>query len=100
MMVLAAGGGVGEEMRMGRNKWGGHLLIVLGGELRVGKIENRESKGALDFDDFCCMGGHTNQPKVGQNNGIYFWAMARRAMTIGESAAASFGPTIFWTKNQ
>jgi hypothetical protein len=44
------------------------------------------------------MGGRNNQPKVGQNDGIYFGAMARRAMTIGESAAASFGPTNFWTK--
>ena len=69
-------------------------------ELRVQKVENRESNGALDFDGLCCMGGHTNQPKVGQNNGIYFGVMACRAMTIGESAVASFGPTNFWTKNQ
>ena len=57
-----------EETRPGRNVWGGLLLIVLGGELSVGKIENRESDGALDFDGFCWMGGRNNQPKVGQND--------------------------------
>jgi hypothetical protein len=48
------------------------LLIVLGGELSVGKIGNRESNGALDFDVFCWMGGRNNQPKVGRNDGISF----------------------------
>ena len=78
--------------------WGGHLLVVLGSKLRVGKIENRESNGALDFDGFCWMGERNNQPKVGQNNGIYFGETAHRAMMIGESAVASFGPTNYWTK--
>ena len=68
--------------------------------MRVGKIENRESHGALDFDGFCWMGGHNNQPKVGQNNGIYFGETARRTMRIGESAVALFGSTNYWTKNQ
>ena len=88
------------ETRLGRNVWGGRLLVVLGGELRVGKIENRESDGALDFDGFCWMGGRNNQPKVSQNDGTYFGETARRAMTIGESAVALFGPTNYWTKNQ
>ena len=57
-----------EETRQGWNVWGGLLLAVLGGELSVGKIENRESDGALDFDGFCWMGGRNNQPKVGQND--------------------------------
>jgi hypothetical protein len=57
-----------EETRPGRNVWGGLLLVVLGGELSVGKIENRESDGALDFDGFCWMGGRNNQPKVGRND--------------------------------
>ena len=39
-------GGIKEETRLGRNVWGGRLLVVLGGELRVRKIENRESGGA------------------------------------------------------
>jgi hypothetical protein len=54
--------------------------------------------GALDFDGFCWMGGRNNQPKVGRNYGIYFWETARRAMTIGEAAAALFGPSNYWTK--
>jgi len=48
--------------------WGGLLLVVLGGELSVGKIENRESNGALDFDGFCWRGGCNNQPRVGRND--------------------------------
>ena len=87
-------------MRLGRNVWGGHLLVVFGSKLRVGKIENRESDGALDFDGFCWMGGCNNLPKVGQNDGIYFGEMARRAMAIGESAVALIGPTSYWTKTQ
>ena len=79
---------------------GGRLLVVLGGKLRVGKIENRESNGALDFDGFCWMRGRNNQPKVRKNNGIYFGETVRRAMMIGESVVASFGPTNYWTKNQ
>ncbi len=93
-------GGGGEETRLGRNVWGGHLLVILGGKLRVRKIENRESKRALDVDGFCWMGGRNNQPKVSQNNGIYFGEMVCMVMTTGESAVASFGPTHYWTKNQ
>ena len=87
-----------EETQLGRNVWGGLLLVILGGELSVGKIKNRESDGALDFDGFCWMGGRNNQPKVGRNDGIYFGETARRVMTIGESAVASFGPSNYWTK--
>ena len=57
-------------MQPGRMRGGGRLLIVLGGELSVGKIGNRESNGALDFDGFCWMGGRNNQPKMGRNDGI------------------------------
>ena len=42
-------GGIGEETQLWRNMWGGRLLVILGSELRVGKIENRESNGALDL---------------------------------------------------
>ncbi len=80
-------------MQLGRNMWGGRFLVVFGGKLRVGKIENKESNGALDFDGFCWMGGRNNLPKVGRNDGIYFGETAHRAMTLGESAVASFGPT-------
>ena len=59
-------------MQPGGMRGGGRLLNVLGGELSVGKIGNRESNGALDFDGFCWMGGRNNQPKVGQNDGISF----------------------------
>ena len=54
--------------RRGRGVWGGLLLVVLGSELSIGKIETRESNGALDFNGFCWMGGSNNQPKVGRNN--------------------------------
>ena len=54
--------------------------------------------GEFDFDGFCCIRGHNNQPKNGRNYGIYFWETARRAMTIGEAAVASFGPSNYWTK--
>ena len=84
-------------MQPGGTRGGGHLLVVLGGKLSVGKIENRESDGALDFDGFCWMGGRNNQPKVGQNDGKYFREMTRRAMIIGEAAAASCGPSNYWT---
>jgi len=43
-------------------------------------------------------GGRNNQRKVGRNDGIYFWETARRAMTIGEAVAASFGPSNYWAK--
>ena len=97
--VVGTGGG-GVEKRRGRgvNVWGGRLLVVLGGELSVGKNTNRESEGALDFDGFCWMGGRNNQTKVGQNDGIHFWETAHRAMTIGEAAATLFGPSNYWTK--
>jgi hypothetical protein len=65
----------------------------LGGDLSIEK--KRESGGALDFDGFCWLGGCNNQPKVGRNDGIYFWDAA---MTIGEAAVASFGPSNYWTK--
>ncbi len=39
-----------------------------------------------------------DQPKVGQNDRINFCETARRAMTIGEAAAALFGPSSYWTK--
>jgi len=43
------------------------------------------------------MGGRNNQPKVGRNDGNYFREMTRRAMMIGEAAAASCGPSNYWT---
>ena len=86
-------------MQPGRMRGGGRLLIVLGGELSVGKIGNRESNGALDFYGFCWMGGRNNQPKMGRNDGISLGEDgSHRAMTIGEDAAASFVPTDFGAK--
>ena len=46
------------------------------------------------------MGGRNNQPKVIRNDAICFRETARRAMTIGEAAAASFGPSNYWTKKK
>jgi len=92
---------------------GGSLIGDAAGEERVGKTfmrrygrwfecwkKNRESDGALDFDGFCRMGGCNNQPKVGRNDAINFWETARSAMTIGEAAAVSFGPSNYWTKKK
>jgi hypothetical protein len=59
-------------MQPGGTRGGRRLLIVLGGELSVQKIGNRESNGAFDFDGFCWMGGRNNQPKVSRNDGISF----------------------------
>ena len=61
-------------------------------------LERAMGDGALDFDGFCWMGGRNNQTKVGQNYVIYYWETARRVMTIGEAAAALFGPSNYWTK--
>ncbi len=44
------------------------------------------------------MGGHNNQPKFGQNDGIYFGKMACRVITIGEADVALFVPSNYWTK--
>ena len=76
--------------------WVGRLRVVLGGDLSVEK-KKREQRG-LGFHGFCWMGGCNNQPKVVRNDRIYFWETARRAMTIGEAAVASFGPSNYWTK--
>ena len=67
-----------------------------GAEMRP--IENREGRGTLAFDGRHLNNKFNNQPKVGRNDRIYFWETARRAMTIGEAAAASFGPSNYWTK--
>ena len=87
------GDAAGEE-RVGRT-----FTRHLGDDLSVGKkLERAMGDGALDFDGFCWMGGRNNQPKFGRNYGMYFWEKARRAMTIGEAAAAFCGPSNYWTK--
>ena len=85
-------------MQPGGTRGGGRLLVVLGGELSIRKIENRESNGALDFDGFCWMGGRNNQPKSAETMGYLLGRMARRAMTIGEDAVPSFVPSDFGSK--
>ena len=80
-------------MRPGGTRGGGRLLVVLGSELSVRKIENRESNGALDFDGFCWMGGRNNQPKVGLHVRIWLGGRERREMTMGEDAVVSFRPS-------
>jgi hypothetical protein len=52
-----------EETRPWRNVWGGLLLIVMGGELSVGKIENKESDWALNFDGSAGWGDATTNQK-------------------------------------
>ena len=55
-------GCVGEEVRLGRNVWGGRLPVVWGVKIIVEK--NREMGGPLALDGRRLMGGHNNQPKV------------------------------------
>jgi hypothetical protein len=45
--------------------WGGHLRVILGGNLSVEKkIERAMGDGALDFDGFCWMGGRQQPTKI------------------------------------
>ena len=50
---VGGGGSFGEAMRTGGTRGGGCLPIVLGGELRDEKNDNREGDGALNFDGSC-----------------------------------------------
>ena len=80
--------------------WGGRLLVVLGDELRVGKMENRESNGAwISMASAGWMGGRNNQPKVGLHVRIWLGGRERRAMTMGEDAVRSFRPSNEGAKN-
>ncbi len=53
-------------MRIGRTHGGGdgRLVIVLGGKWSDKRHKNRDGDGASDFDGFCWIGGHNNQPKI------------------------------------
>ena len=62
------------------------------------KKENREGGGASDFDGFCLIVGHNNQPKSGRIVGICLGEVARRAITIGEDAVASIRPSDYEAK--
>ncbi len=83
---------------MGGTRGGGRLPIVLGGELRDEKNKNREGGGASDFDGFCLIVGHNNQPKSGRIVAICLGEAARRAITIGGDAVESFRPSDFKAK--
>ena len=56
--------GGGEEIRTGGMRGGGRLVIVIGGKWSDEKNTNKCGDGASDFDDFCWIGGHNNQPKI------------------------------------
>ncbi len=58
-------GCIGEEVRLGRNVWGGRLPVIWGGILINEK--NRDMGGPFALDGRCLMGGHNNKPKVGIN---------------------------------
>ncbi len=60
-------GCIGEEARLGRNVWGGRLLIIWGGILINEK--NREMGGPFALDGRRLMEGHNNQPKDSINDG-------------------------------
>ena len=95
---VGGGGGFGEAIRTGETRGGGRLSIVSGDEMRDEKNKNREGDGASDFDGFCSIVGHNNQPKSGRIVGVYMGEAARRAKTIGGDADASFRPSDFWGK--
>ena len=77
---------------------GGGRFIVSGDEMRDEKNKNREGDGASDFDGFCSIVGHNNQPKSGRIIGICLGEVARRAITIGEDAVASIRPSDYEAK--
>ena len=60
-------GCVGEEVRPGRNVWGGRLPVIWG-EILINK-KNSKMGGPFALDGRRLMGGHNNQPKVGINSG-------------------------------
>jgi hypothetical protein len=60
-------GCTGEEARLGRNVWGGRLPVIWGGILIDEK--NREMGGPFALDGHRLMEGHSNQPKVGIDDG-------------------------------
>ncbi len=64
------------------------------------KKRNREGGGASDFDGFCLIVGHNNQPKSGLIIGIYLGEAGRRAIMIGEDAVESIRPSDFEAKNK
>ncbi len=60
-------GCVGEEVRPGRNVWGGRLPVIWGGILI--DENNREMGGLFALDGRRLTEGHNNQPKFGINDG-------------------------------
>ena len=66
MIVLAVGGGAGEELRASGTRGGLRLLVGLGDKLSGGKNKDRERDQTSDFDGFCWMGGCNNQSKSGR----------------------------------
>ncbi len=58
----------------------------------------REGAGASNFDGFCLMVGHNNQPKSGRIIGICLGEAARKAITIGEDVVKSIRPSDFEAK--
>ena len=90
-------GGVGEAIRTGRTRGGGRSPIVSVAN-GVTKKKIREGGGAPDFDGFCLLVGHNNQPKSGHIVGMYLGEAGHRAITIGEDAVESIRPSDFEAK--
>jgi hypothetical protein len=82
-------GCVGEEVRPGRNVWGGRLPIVCGGIL----INEKNSKmgGPLALDGRRLMGGHNNQPKVGITGGRGIKEERRPGRNVWGGVVSSLG---------
>ena len=48
----------------GWNAWGGMFSHRFGWRMETKIYINRDGDGASDFDGFCWIGGHNNQPKI------------------------------------
>ncbi len=62
--VSAVGGGGGEDIRTGGTRGADVWLSFWVANGATKKYLNRDGDGALDFDGFCWIGGHNNQPKI------------------------------------
>ncbi len=84
-------GCIGEEVRPGRNVWGGWLPVVWGGILIYKK--NSKMGGPFALDGRRLMGGHNNQPKVGISGGRGIKEERRPGWNVWGGVVSSLGAT-------
>ncbi len=91
-VVVDSEGGVGEEMRPGRNVWG-TLSHCLGRRMERQKNKNEKIHRGLrrpPIDDILCI----NQPKTGFHDGGGYEGEVRRVRGTGEALCHCFGGII------